>query len=50
MIHRIQDNEGRLKKVSTTNTNEDGDLLELEKEAYLVGNITIRNWEDSIKN
>ena len=35
MIHRIQDNEGRLKNISTTNTNEDGELLELEKEAYL---------------
>ena len=50
MIHRIQDNEGRLKNVTTTNTNEDGDLLELEKEAYLNGNITFRNWEDSLKN
>jgi cytidyltransferase-like protein len=50
MIHRIQDNEGRLKNVATTNTNEDGDLLELEKEAYLNGNITFRNWEDSLKN
>ena len=50
MIHRIQDNEGRLGNVNTTNTNEDGDLLELEKEAYLNGNIIFRNWEDSIKN
>jgi hypothetical protein len=50
MIHRIQDNEGRLKNISTTNTNEDGELLDLEKEAYLNGNITFRNWEDSLKN
>lgn len=50
MIHRIQDNEGRLGNVNTTNTNEDGNLLELEKEAYLNGNIIFRNWEDSIKN
>jgi predicted nucleotidyltransferase len=50
MIHRIQDNEGRLKNVNTTNTNEDGELEELEKEAYLKGNMTFRNWEDSIKN
>jgi len=50
MIHRMQDNEGRLKNVTTTNTNEDDDLLELEKEAYLNGNITFRNWEDSLKN
>jgi cytidyltransferase-like protein len=50
MIHRIQDNEGRLKNINTTNTNEDGNLEELEKEAYLKGNMTFRNWEDSIKN
>jgi hypothetical protein len=50
MIHRIQDNENRLGNVNTTNTNEDGDLEELEKEAYLKGNMTFRNWEDSVKN
>ena len=50
MIHRIQDNEGRLGNVNTTDTNEEGDLPELEKEAYLKGNMTLRNWEDSIKN
>jgi hypothetical protein len=50
MIHRIQDNEDRLNNINTTNTNEDGDLPELEKEAYLKGNMIFRNWEDSIKN
>jgi hypothetical protein len=50
MIHRMQDNEGRLKDINTTNTNEDDSLEELEKEAYLKGNITFRNWEDSLKN
>jgi hypothetical protein len=50
MIHRIQDNEGRLGSINTTNTNEDDYLQELEKEAYLNGNIIFRNWEDSIKN
>ena len=50
MIHRIQDNEGRLKNITTTNTNEDRNLEELEKEAYLQGNMCFRNWEDSIKN
>jgi hypothetical protein len=50
MIHRIQDNEDRLNNVNTTNTNEDSNLQELEKEAYLNGNIIFRNWEDSIKN
>jgi predicted nucleotidyltransferase len=50
MIHRIQDNEGRLNNVNTTNTNEDSNLQELEKEAYLNGNIIFRNWEDEIKS
>jgi len=49
MIHRIQDNEGRLNNINTTNTNEDGNLKELEEEAYKLGNITLRNWEDTIK-
>ena len=50
MIHHIQNLEGRLNNISTSNTNEDSGLLELEKEAYLRGNITFRNWEDKIKN
>jgi hypothetical protein len=50
MIHRIQDNENRLNNISTTNTNEGGELLDLEREAYEKGNITFRNWEDLIKN
>lgn len=50
MIHRIQDNEGRLTNINTNNTNEDGNLQQLEEEAYLKGNIIFRNWEDSIKN
>jgi len=50
MIHHKQNLEGRLGNIGTTNTNEDSNLLELEKEAYLEGNITFRNWEDSIKN
>jgi len=50
MVHHIQNIEGRLKAYGTTNTNEDEDLVEIEKEAYTVGNITFRNWEDGIKN
>ena len=50
MIHHKQNLEGRLGNISTSNTNEDSNLLDLEKEAYLEGNITFRNWEDSIKN
>ena len=50
MIHHKQNLQGRLGNISTTNTNEDDKLLEIEKEAYLEGNITFRNWEDSVKN
>ena len=50
MIHHMQNMEERLQGISTSNTNEDSDLLEIEKEAYLKGNITFRNWEDSVKN
>ena len=50
MIHHIQNIEGRLGNIQTSNTNDDEALLELEKEAYLLGNITFRNWEDGIKN
>lgn len=50
MIHHIQNLEGRLGGIGTSNTNEDDYLQEIEKEAYLEGNITFRNWEDKIKN
>jgi hypothetical protein len=50
MIHHIQNLEGRLEGISTTNTAEDGRLQEIEKEAYLEGNITFREWEDTVKN
>ena len=50
MIHHMQNLEGRLGNIGTTNTNEDDNLLEIEKEAYLKGNITFRNWEDNYKN
>ena len=50
MVHHIQNLEGRLKNIQTTNTTEDKNLLEIEAEAYMQGNITFRNWEDSLKN
>lgn len=50
MIHHIQNIENRIGDIRTQNTNEDDRLLELEKEAYLRGNITFRNWEDKTKN
>jgi hypothetical protein len=46
----MQNCEGRLEDISTDNTNEDGALPEIEREAYEKGNMTFRNWEDSIKN
>jgi len=50
MIHHMQNLEGRLNNIKTTNTNEDGVLPELEKEAYELGNMNLREWEDGIKN
>ena len=43
MIHHMQNLENRLGDIKTSNTNEDDELLEIEKEAYLLGNITFRN-------
>jgi hypothetical protein len=50
IIHYIQDLEGRLNNITTTNTNEGGDLPEIEREAYEKGNMLFRNWEDKIKS
>ena len=50
MIHHEQNLDGRLGNITTTNTNEDGDLPIIEKEAYEKGNMMLRNWEDNIKN
>lgn len=49
MIHHIQNLEGRLGGISTTNTNEDQHLKDIEEEAYLEGNILFRNWTDSLQ-
>ena len=52
MIHHIQNLEGRIGggKINTSNVNEDDYLQEIEKEAYLKGNMCFRSWEDSIKS
>jgi len=50
LIHHIQNEEGRLHSIYTTDTTEDGDLQKLEEEAYLRGNMLFRNWEDTVKN
>jgi hypothetical protein len=50
LVHHHQNLNGTLQNFQTTNTNEDGDLEQIEREAYENGNILFRNWEDSIKN
>jgi len=48
MIHHIQNMEDRLGNITTDNTNEEGDLPEIEREAYEKGNMTFRNWTDAV--
>ena len=50
MIHHMQNLDGILKPIGTTNTNQSNYLQEIEKEAYLKGNMLFRTWEDGIKN
>jgi hypothetical protein len=50
MVHHEQNLNGKLDNITTTNTNEGGDLPEIEKEAYEKGNMMLRNWEDKIKS
>ena len=49
MIHHIQNLEGRLGNINTTNTMEDDHLNNLEAEANLKGTMTFRNWTDSLQ-
>jgi hypothetical protein len=46
----MQNLEGRLPLITTTNTQEDAALNEIEKEAHYLGSMTMREWEDSVKN
>jgi hypothetical protein len=48
MIHHMQNCEDRLNGISTQDTNKDGNLPKIEKEAYLKGNWTFRNWTDTL--
>ena len=48
MIHHIQNLEGRLRDITTTNTQEDDYLNDIEAEANLKGTMTFRNWTDSL--
>jgi hypothetical protein len=46
----MQNLEGRLPAFTTKNTQEDSALNEIEKEAHFLGSMTMREWEDSVKN
>jgi hypothetical protein len=46
MIHHIQNLEGRLENISTTNTMKDDHLNDIEREAYTKGNMLFRNYTD----
>jgi len=48
MIHHEQNCNGKLQNITTQNTNEEGDLPEIEREAYEKGNMTFRNWTDTL--
>ena len=51
MIHHIQNLEGRIGggRIQTSDVNEDEYLYEIEKEAYLKGNMLFREWTDLCK-
>ena len=48
MVHHTQFLEDRLDNITTTDTTEDENLDQIEREAYLKGNMTFRNWTDSL--
>ena len=48
MIHHMQNLEGRLGNIQTTNTQKDDHLNDIEAEANLKGTMTFRNWTDSL--
>jgi hypothetical protein len=48
MIHHEQNCNGKLGNITTQNTNEGGDLPEIEREAYEKGNMMFRNWTDTL--
>ena len=50
LIHHMQNMEGVLGNIQTTNTNEDDHLDAIEREAYELGNMLFRNWTDTITN
>ena len=49
MVHHTQFLEDRLNAITTTNTQEDDNLNNIEAEANLKGTMTFRNWTDSLQ-
>ena len=49
MIHHMQNLEGRLGDITTTDTTEDDHLNDIEAEANLKGTMSFRNWTDSLQ-
>jgi hypothetical protein len=49
MIHHMQNIENRLPTFSTTNTQEDSALNDIEEEAHKLGSMLMREFEDTIK-
>ena len=50
MIHHVQNLEGRLEDITTTNTQEDDHLTSIEAEAYQDGNLAFRGYTDTVLN
>ncbi len=50
LIHHHQNLSNTLNHSNTTNTNDDDNLEQIEREAYENGNILFRKWEDEKKN
>ena len=50
MVHHMQNCEGRLNHIPTTNINEDDYLYKLEEEANKIGTMTFREWTDNINS
>jgi len=50
MIHHMQNLEGRLEGIATTNTQEDDHLTAIEAEAYQDGNLAFRGYTDTVLN
>jgi hypothetical protein len=44
----MQNMEGRLPEINTTNVNEDSDLKEIEREAYEQGGLLLRQFKNTI--